>query len=84
MAEALGVGNRVDFDDLPARDLEAEDHQEPSTRNHDELPRLRSLGPVVRLVHPLGRPPGHGRRTSELRRSARRHGLFAEIETKFM
>jgi hypothetical protein len=36
LAKALGVGDHVDFDDLAARDREAEYEQQPSTRSHDD------------------------------------------------
>jgi hypothetical protein len=35
LAEAAGVGDRFDFDDLPVRYCEAENHEEPSAWNYD-------------------------------------------------
>src|SRR5829696_4139856 len=36
LAEALGVGEDVDLDDLPPPDREAHDRKRPSTRSHDD------------------------------------------------
>src|SRR5215207_7628051 len=76
LAEARGVGDRVDLDDLPIPDREAEYHKEPSTRSHDDsrgsVDERRSCGPGS----PLSRPPGRGWRTMYLPRCrcAHSHG----------
>jgi hypothetical protein len=83
LAEALGVGNHVDLDDLPAAGGEAENHKEPSTRSdgdsHGSVDERRSCGPGT----PLGRHPRHGRRTTDLPRLARRHGCVVGSEHDF-
>jgi hypothetical protein len=65
LAEALGVGDHVDLDDLAACDREIEHEEQPSTPGHDEShgsvhkSRSRSLGTPREL-------PGHGQRTTDL------------------
>jgi hypothetical protein len=70
LVNALGVGDRVDLDDLPATDREAEYHKEPSTRSHHDSHRSvderRSCSP--------GTPLDHGWRTTDPPRCARRRG----------
>lgn len=39
LAEARGIGDHVDLDDLPAREREAEHPEQPSTRNEDDSHR---------------------------------------------
>src|SRR5216683_343784 len=76
MAEAYGVGDHVDLDDLPAREREAERPEQPSARSQDDSHRpvheRRSCEPgtpreVYRLLGP-------GPRTADLPRCARSHG----------
>ena len=49
LVEALGIGDRVDLDDLAAPDLEVQHHKEPSTRSHYDphgaVDERRSRGP---------------------------------------
>jgi hypothetical protein len=65
LAEARGVGDRVDLDDLAAYDREIEDEEQPTMPGHDESygsvheSRPRSLGTSREL-------PGHERRTTDL------------------
>src|SRR5687767_12110327 len=82
LAEARGVGEYVDCDDLPAPDREAYDRKRSSTPSHDD-----SCGSVHerRLCEPAkpreGEPLlGHGRRTADLPRCARRHGTAVDSE----
>jgi hypothetical protein len=74
LVEALGIGDRVDLDDLTAPDLEVQYHKEPSTRGHDDphgaVHEHRSRGPGASYE----RHPGHGRRTADLPRCVRRQG----------
>ena len=64
--QARGVGDRVDGDDLAAREREGEDHAGPATGgdddSHGSVDERRSCG----SGSPLDRPPGHGRRTTEI------------------
>jgi hypothetical protein len=73
LAEALVVGDQVNFDDLAARDREAEYAPRPPARSphesHGSVHERRLCGP--------GTPRegvGHGRRTADLTRCARMHG----------
>jgi hypothetical protein len=64
LGNAIGVGDRVDRDNLPARDREAEYHEEPSTRSDmnrgigqterpsEDVPELVPIGNGVDV--PLG------------------------------
>jgi hypothetical protein len=74
LVEALGIGDRVDLDDLAVPDLEVQYHKEPSTRGHDDthgaVHERRTRGPGTSYE----RPPGHGRCTVDLPRYARRQG----------
>jgi hypothetical protein len=71
--EAIGVGEHVDLDDLPAFDGEAHDRNRPSTPNHDY-----SCGPVhERRLGEGGNPRegtctiSHTPRTADFPRQAR-------------
>ena len=74
LAKALGVGDHVDLDDLPACDREAECPKQPSTRSHDNSHRpvhkRRSCEPG--MARKGDRPLGPGPRTADLSRCARR------------
>jgi len=73
LVEARGFGDQVDFDDLAARDREAEDDTRPSA-----LSPHKSHGSVhQRQLCSLGTPQellGHGGRTADLPRCARMYG----------
>ena len=73
LAEALGVGEHVDFDDPPARDREAECDTRPSARRPHQPRRAIHK----RRLCGLGAPReglGHCGRAADLRRCAHLHG----------
>jgi hypothetical protein len=79
LAKALGVGEYVDFDDLPAHDREAEYDTRPSAwsphGSRGSVHKRRLCGP--------GMPReglGHGRRTTDLARCACLHGCAVGSE----
>ena len=82
VAEAVGVGEDVDGDDLPAGDREAHDRHRLSMRCGDDSgdsvhhPRLRAVGDPGEGE----RLPGHGRRAVDLRQSACGHGAAVGAE----
>ena len=73
LAEAFGVGDQVDRNDLPARSRELEHDTRPSARNPYEsrgaIHERRLRGPGASLER-----LGHGLRTADLRRRAHFHG----------
>jgi hypothetical protein len=63
LAKALGVGEYLDFDDLPARDREAKDDSRPSTRSphgsHGSVHQRHSCGPGTGHKNGMTGPLGY-------------------------
>src|SRR5204862_93563 len=67
-AQSLTLSDRLDFNDLPARDREAEHHEESSTRSNDHSHGSVHERRLRRASTALSGPAGHGCRAADLQR----------------